>query len=189
MLKKVRHLLTLQTISDQTGINLATLRAYSKWERTPSHENATKLKVYFLKVAEQIKTITKGEKKAKVNQAEFEQFWALYPRKIGKKAAQSKYQTVRKDTTHEQIMEGLEKYNTYLRKERVEFQYIAHPSTWLNQGRRDDEHKGTVAVGAVNQQVQAKSQEEKREMSEEEKQRAREVINSAREKMLHNAAM
>ncbi len=189
MLKKIRHLLTLKAISKRTGINLATVKSYSKWERNPSPENETKLKNYFLDVAEQINVIAASEKKPRINKEEFEEFWNKYPRKIGKKAANSKYQTVRKDTTHEKIMEGLERYNTYIRKERIEFQYIAHPSTWLNQGRRDDEYKGTVSVGAVNQQVQAKPKEEKREMTEEEKQRAKEAIKSAREKMLYSTAV
>lgn len=188
MLKKVRHLLTLQTVSDHTGIPLATLRAYSKWERTPSHENATKLKVYFLKVAEQIKAIAKGEKKPKVNQDEFEEFWKQYPRKIGRKAAKSKYRTARKDATHEQIMEGLERYNTHLRKDRIEAQYIAHPMTWLNQWRRDDEYKGVSTV-VVNQQIEVKPKEEKPPMTEEERQRAKERMEATRQQLLHNTAM
>ncbi len=192
MLKKVRHFLSLKTIAKHTGISLATIQSYSKWERTPSLANEAVLKKYLRGVAEQIKKVigadSKKPKGERINRSDFEQFWEKYPRKIGKKAARIKYQTVRKEVKHEAIMNGLERYNTEIRKKKTEIQYIAHPSTWLNQWRRDDEFKGTIAVETVNQSVEVKPKEVKREMTDEEKQRAKKAIEVARQRMRSNMA-
>ena len=70
---------------------------------------------------------------------DFSAFWDRYPRRVGKKAALGKFKVARKSASQEDIMDGLEKYREEIRVKRTDTQYIAHPATWLNQGRWEDE--------------------------------------------------
>lgn len=67
---------------------------------------------------------------------EFPEFWKLYPRKIGKDGALISYRRARKKAKKEDILAGLHLYLLTCPKEK---HYIAHPTTWLNQGRWADE--------------------------------------------------
>src|SRR5699024_5574378 len=68
----------------------------------------------------------------------FEDFWNAYPRKIAKKEAMKKFAKAVKDGTDPNtIIAGAKTYAaSVVGKER---KYIAHPTTWLNQGRWEDE--------------------------------------------------
>lgn len=69
---------------------------------------------------------------------EFEKWWKLYPRKIGKAYAQRKYQKIIKDGMNDNLLlQALERQLPNMKKNKIE--YIPHPTTWLNQGRWDDE--------------------------------------------------
>ena len=72
------------------------------------------------------------------NDALFEDFWNAYPRKIAKKEAGKKFAKAVKDGTDPNtIIAGAKTYAASVAgKER---KYIAHPTTWLNQGRWEDE--------------------------------------------------
>lgn len=67
---------------------------------------------------------------------EFPEFWKLYPRKIGKDGALISYRRARKKAKQEDILAGLHRYLLICGKEK---HFIAHPTTWLNQGRWADE--------------------------------------------------
>lgn len=76
----------------------------------------------------------------KFTTADFDAFWTAYPRKVGKAAARRKYETaVKSGVTPDLIAAGLKRYKALIRAAGTETQYIAHPATWLNQGRWDDE--------------------------------------------------
>jgi len=64
----------------------------------------------------------------------FEEFWDIYPRKIGKAKCVKKFTNLCRDIeTGKLIIEGLKKYNNiYSTRAR---KYIPHPSTWLNEER------------------------------------------------------
>lgn len=67
----------------------------------------------------------------------FEIFWQTYPRREGKQAARKLWsRAVKGGVPAAKIIEGAERY---ARDPNREPQYTAHPSTWLNQGRWDDE--------------------------------------------------
>lgn len=68
----------------------------------------------------------------------FNQFWQMYPRKVGKDGARTAFKRARKKTSLETILAGLHLYNLTRPKET---HYIAHPTTWLNQGRWADEQE------------------------------------------------
>lgn len=66
-----------------------------------------------------------------------DRFWSAYPHKIGKSDAMSKLDRVRKSrrVTFAKIMSGLDFYKSSKPPDRP----WCNPSTWLNQGRWDDE--------------------------------------------------
>lgn len=69
--------------------------------------------------------------------AEFAAFWAAYPRRVGKQAATKAYAKARRIATAEAILEGVHRYVQADPQRPVH--YTAHPATWLNQGRWEDD--------------------------------------------------
>lgn len=81
---------------------------------------------------------TKLEPKERYNaQTEFEHFWALYPRKVGKIAAQKAWAKTAKENDPQTILDGLTRFANDPNKPSPEF--LPHPATWLNEGRWEDE--------------------------------------------------
>ena len=68
---------------------------------------------------------------------EFNQFWAAYPRRIGKGAARKSFDKASKIASHQEIMGGLFAQLPYFRS--LDPKFVPHPSTWLNQERWSDE--------------------------------------------------
>ena len=68
-------------------------------------------------------------------EAEFEAWWAEYPRKVGKLAAQKAYQKARRIASAPVLLSGL----LSLSRDVTDLRYCPHPTTWLNQGRWMDE--------------------------------------------------
>lgn len=80
----------------------------------------------------------KNSSSAPASQApEFDQFWAEYPRKIGKQAALKAYKAALKLTTPEKILTGVRSLAKGVAG--ADQKFTPHPATWLNQGRWDDE--------------------------------------------------
>lgn len=95
--------------------------------------------------------------------ATFEEFWKVYPKKVGKPLAKAKWnaivngglktRTLDRDSgqyieielsaTPHELLEGAKRYRKKLvdpvTYAMTESRFIAHPSTWLNQGRWLDE--------------------------------------------------
>lgn len=68
---------------------------------------------------------------------DFEMFWNAYPRKVAKRSAQKAFAKlmVTKDAPSiKQLLDGVERYKATT----LDPKYIAHPATWLNQGRWED---------------------------------------------------
>jgi len=80
-------------------------------------------------------------KTSKVTQSDqFDQFWAIYPRKVGKKAALNIWTRLKPDKDLlEQILRAVEKQKKLDQWTKDGGQFIPNPTTWLNQGRWDDE--------------------------------------------------
>ena len=66
----------------------------------------------------------------------FDEFWSVYPRKVGKRDAENAYKRALKIATSEEIFEGAKRYATD--PNRVD-QFTAHPATWLNRGSWADQ--------------------------------------------------
>lgn len=74
-------------------------------------------------------------------QDQFERWWAVYPRRVGKGAALKAFVTFlrQKRITFEQLMEKTAQYRAIRIGASNHPQYTPHPSTWLNQWRFEDE--------------------------------------------------
>lgn len=70
----------------------------------------------------------------------FDDFWQVYPRKTGKLAASKAWARAIKRTSAETVMAGALRFaNDPNLPPKDEARFIAHPSTWLNEGRWDDD--------------------------------------------------
>lgn len=77
----------------------------------------------------------------------FDDFWSAYPIKVGKQAAINAYRrALKRGAEPAYMLTAARRYAAVTRAS--ERRFIAHPTTWLNQGRYDDEHPDTaVAIG------------------------------------------
>ena len=73
--------------------------------------------------------------KKKKNNTNFECFWSLYTRKIAKPKCESKFDSLLKTYSLEDLMEGTERWVDYWKKAGTDIQYIPHPHTFLNEER------------------------------------------------------
>lgn len=98
--------------------------------------------------------VDSSESPTQIYESEFEQLWALYPKKQGKKAALRHYKAWRKqskDNTFEIMKEKLEKYIRFLKLKQTPLEYTLNGSTWFN-GRFDDDLDMTPIKPRFNQQ-------------------------------------
>jgi hypothetical protein len=98
-----------------------------------------------------------GKEKGRLSMAlvfsdDFLDFWKEYPRRVAKIAAFKAFlKAVKLGVENEVIIAGVRKYRTAVAGKDPE--YIAHPATWLNAGRWDDEypdHAATTVNGKGN---------------------------------------
>ena len=68
----------------------------------------------------------------------FNEFWSAYPKKVGKKDAQKAFAKVPK-VEWPKLVPAIEQQKKSKQWQKDDGQYIPNPSTWLNQGRWDDE--------------------------------------------------
>jgi len=76
-------------------------------------------------------------KKTKEVENQFAEFWSIYPRKVGKQKALSAFEKAVDTVGLDTVMNGARRLATdpNLPSE----QWIPHPTTWLNEGRWDDD--------------------------------------------------
>jgi len=67
----------------------------------------------------------------------FEQFWAIYPRRIGKGSARTAFAKAAAKVIPETILQIAEQYAG--KSDLPDLQFIPHPTTWLNQERWNDD--------------------------------------------------
>lgn len=84
---------------------------------------------------------------ASAEHVDFDQFWKLYPRKVGKQAALKAWAKLKPDmilfAEIERALEIAKRSPDWLKSAG---QYIPHPSVWLNGRRWEDEQDPTVAL-------------------------------------------
>lgn len=69
--------------------------------------------------------------------ADFEKFWAVYPKKVGKQAAKKAFGKVKVPV--ETLLTAVERQKCSDQWSKDNGQFIPNPATWLNQGRWEDE--------------------------------------------------
>ncbi len=74
---------------------------------------------------------------------EFEAFWAVYPKRVGKLAARQAFKRARNTASLDGILTGVELY----RLNKPSWAEWAHPSSWLNAGRWMDEYDARQISG------------------------------------------
>lgn len=79
-------------------------------------------------------------KKQTAQERRFDEFWSIYPRKVGKKAALNSWKKLKPDAElFERIIQAVATAKASDQWIRGNGRFIPHPATWLNQGRWDDE--------------------------------------------------
>lgn len=68
----------------------------------------------------------------------FDNFWKLYPRKVSKRMAQKVWERMPKDE-QEAATDALPNHIRYWQLKETDPEFIPHATTWLNQGRWEDE--------------------------------------------------
>lgn len=80
----------------------------------------------------------------KESREQFEEFWEVYPKKVGKDFAQREWDKVTASTPAEQIVRGAIAYS--LAAESVEPRYVPNPARWLSEGRWKDQSVEDVKI-------------------------------------------
>ena len=81
----------------------------------------------------------------------FDEFWAAFPRKVGKDAALKAFEKRRPDRAMlDQMLAAIAKQRASPDWQKDGGQFIPHPTTWLNQGRWQDE---VTVVSAAEQRM------------------------------------
>lgn len=86
---------------------------------------------------------------------EFEQFWAIYPRKLDKKKAYTKFKTIMKAHSLISILDGTKKYAQQV--QHTESKFIKHPATFLNNESFIDGYEEQQEQVTPSQQVKTES--------------------------------
>lgn len=80
-------------------------------------------------------------------EADFEEFYAAYPRHVGKEAARRAFvKAVKNKAKASDIVEGARRYAAATAAAGTETRFIAHPATWLNAGRWSDDMQDAAPV-------------------------------------------
>ena len=90
-----------------------------------------------------ITTEQKTADKPPVVCGDFEKFWSAYPKKVGKKSAKKAFD--RANMPIETLLAAIERQKCSTQWSKDNGQFIPNPSTWLNQGRWEDELEQTPA--------------------------------------------
>lgn len=72
---------------------------------------------------------------------EFQEFWAIYPRRVGKIAAFREYAKARRVASADQILDGVKRYLEHLPDD---LQFVLHPRTFLHQGHWENDYSEPV---------------------------------------------
>ena len=101
---------------------------------------------------------SESEKRADAKTDDFDAFWAVYPRKVGKGDAKKAFAKVKAPVSVLIAAVNTQKQSQQWLKDNG--QYIPNPATWLNQGRWEDElPTNDAAKGVVAHSEKASAQQ------------------------------
>lgn len=70
---------------------------------------------------------------------QFDEFWKIYPRKVSKQVAYKAYLKALKETSHEKLVESINKQIEIWKVINTPITYMPHCATWLNEHRYSDD--------------------------------------------------
>ena len=79
------------------------------------------------------------ERKRQGYPAEFEEWWATYPRKVGKGKAAKDWRRAMKRTDNQTLIDASRRLSAFHAAEGTDPRFIPHPSTWLNRDGWEDD--------------------------------------------------
>ncbi len=75
----------------------------------------------------------------------FEDFYAAYPRKIARGAAEKAYkEQLRKGVSDDELLAGCRLFAALVRERGTDRTFIPHPATWLRAGRWEDDELRSI---------------------------------------------
>lgn len=82
--------------------------------------------------------------------ADFDNFWTTYPRKIGKTAAKKAWaKRIAAGADPQELIASASRFAEWVIAGGTEAKFIPHPTTWLNQGRDEDELPEPASLQSV----------------------------------------
>lgn len=124
---------------ERESVRLKENGVYSLDEGTPLNDVVSMLYTQVSKGKDSIGKVNKKRTKKEMEalQANFERFWVIYPRKVGK---QSCWNIWNRRNFNEALTDKIiESVKQYMNTDQWKRGFIPHPSTFLNQGRYEDE--------------------------------------------------
>ena len=88
--------------------------------------------------------LTALEGRKTVVPGEFDLFWAQYPKKVGKQAAQKAFRNAQNRPRIDDLLKAIDRARLSEQWRKDGGQFIPNPATWLNQGRWDDQPTGAA---------------------------------------------
>ena len=119
--------------STDTGFTLIKIRNYEAFQTSKSTPTDTHIDT---PTDTPTDTTIRSKEIKNIYNDHFNEFWKLYPRKIGKSVCSKKYKIALKKVKHEELITSLKDHVTGWKN--TDLEYIPHPSTWLNQERWND---------------------------------------------------
>lgn len=116
-----------------------------KTQVNPENPNKNKIenKIEKNNKEENIKEEKQASARELKTQERFNRFWALYPKKVGKQAAWKTWSKLNPSgELTEKILRAVETQKGWRQWQEENGRFIPNPTTWLNQGRWDDEETG-----------------------------------------------
>ena len=123
-------------INDYTEHQTAKSEVEKKREQNKERSSRYRSRVSNAEVTHPEYRIQNTDTEVTTSSNKFDEFWVVYPRKVGKQDAQRAYTRALKIATSEEIFEGAKRYASD--PNRVD-QFTAHPATWLNRGSWADQ--------------------------------------------------
>ncbi len=85
---------------------------------------------------------------------EFSAFWAIYPRRTGKRAAFGAFRNaLSRGAAVEDLIRGAEDMRHAVQSGNLSMRYCCYPATYLNQDRQEDDHIGTPSPAEEGMQL------------------------------------
>jgi hypothetical protein len=123
-------------INDYTEHQTAKSEVEKKREQNKERSSRYRSRVTNAEVTHPEYRIQNTDTEINTSSNKFDDFWSVYPRKVGKRDAERAYGRALKVATSEEIFEGAKRYAADPNRTA---EFTAHPATWLNRGSWADD--------------------------------------------------